>query len=311
MSKYFILSCLANLMLFSFVGCSKDEPINEKEVIGSEIAVAEVKFEVSSGKAIIGSAVQLQVTIYPSNASNKNVKWESNNHNVATVDHNGLVKTYRNGEVEISATSENGNKKAVYKMDVSLLGVTDIAPLKNTYLILLGEKERITVTVVPENAENRKLVWKSSNESIATVSTEGVVTSLQKGDVIITANSESNPDIKREFAVTVFDNVEEYVTTTITNKEFTDSNGYIIGSFRFYISSPADLDINEIDLLLKDGNSATTIRETHIGKEYFHTDAGNNIFGATIRLTNPAYKPSLDIKYTYKGKVYIRNLSIY
>lgn len=49
---------------------------------------------------------------------------------------------------------------------------------------------KLTATVDPDNATNRNLIWKSSNESIATVDGDGNVTALKKGTATITVITE-------------------------------------------------------------------------------------------------------------------------
>lgn len=53
--------------------------------------------------------------------------------------------------------------------------------------LLKGNKDKITATVLPEDASNKKVVWSSSDETIATVDQEGNVTALKSGQVDITA----------------------------------------------------------------------------------------------------------------------------
>ena len=66
--------------------------------------------ETSSGK--IGESFSLNATLTPENASNKNITWKSDNENVATVDDKGVVIFVGYGKCYITATTEDGNKKA-------------------------------------------------------------------------------------------------------------------------------------------------------------------------------------------------------
>lgn len=52
-----------------------------------------------------------------------------------------------------------------------------------------GKEYRLTVTITPENASNRRIAWYSSNTSVATVDRNGVVTALAFGEVTLTAEA--------------------------------------------------------------------------------------------------------------------------
>jgi Bacterial Ig-like domain (group 2) len=65
------------------------------------------------------------------------------------------------------------------------------------------ETKKLSVTFFPENVTNKSMVWKSSNESVATVDNEGKVTALKEGSAIITATSSQNPGISAKCDVTI------------------------------------------------------------------------------------------------------------
>ena len=80
--------------------------------------------------------------------------------------------------------------------------------------IVLGGQYSIVATVSPVNAGNKTLAWESSNESVATVTNEGVVTALSLGTTTITARStdaeieSENVSATCEITVTATKNLE-------------------------------------------------------------------------------------------------------
>lgn len=300
-SKFFVL-----LVMLILVGCSKDKTPVEKETTA---AVNEVRFETQDGKAIIGSKIQLTVKVLPENASNKKVKWSSNNHAVATVDENGLVTTYKQGLVEVTATSESGNKSAVYRMDVSLLGVTQIVADQNM-IVLIGEKDPIIAKTVPEKPHNPNLIWESSDVQIATVDNHGVVNGIKGGKTIITIKSESNPDVKKEVQVSVIGPDELLSNMGLLNTNLTQDNDYVTGTcdLNFGISSLFVRFIGQFEVVVLDGNRNIIKEKSFDLKSMEHFLGGD----MTIRgfSFNKTYKPFFEVKYTYKGKEYIKTLEI-
>ena len=79
---------------------------------------------------------QLQASVYPSEANNKEVSWESSDEKVATVDENGLVQAKEKGTAVITAKAKDGSKvsrncKVTVKNTAYV--VTDISKLESTH----------------------------------------------------------------------------------------------------------------------------------------------------------------------------------
>lgn len=62
---------------------------------------------------------------------------------------------------------------------------------KNILELFEGNSEKLKATVLPEDATNKKVVWTSSDTSIATVDQNGNVTAIREGEAIITAKIEN------------------------------------------------------------------------------------------------------------------------
>ena len=79
---------------------------------------------------------QLQASVYPSEANNKEVSWESSDEKVATVDKNGLVQAKEKGTAVITAKAKDGSEvsrscKVTVKNTAYV--VTDISKLESTH----------------------------------------------------------------------------------------------------------------------------------------------------------------------------------
>lgn len=145
----------------------------------------------------------LTATIAPKNASNKSVLWSCSDESIATVK-DGEVTALKVGEAVITATSEDGGKKATCKVVVSAkhIPVSSVTLDKEEVSLILENKVTLTATVTPDNASNKTIVWTSSDESIATVK-DGEVTALKVGEAVITAKS-ADGDKKATCKVTVY-----------------------------------------------------------------------------------------------------------
>ncbi len=82
-------------------------------------------------------------------------------------------------------TNENGEiQDAISTVKVS--GVT-IDP--SSIILNIDASKTLTATVTPENAADKSVTWSSSNESVATVTPDGIVTAVAAGEATITAKA--------------------------------------------------------------------------------------------------------------------------
>ena len=131
--------------------------------------------------------VTLVAKVTPEGATDKTVTWSSSNDRVATVDANGKVKAVGNGEAKITAKA--GDKTATCKVLVSTLasGVT----LDRTELSMKVGDSPVTLVakVTPASTSDKTVTWRSSNEKVATVDSNGKITPVGLGETKITAEA--------------------------------------------------------------------------------------------------------------------------
>lgn len=145
----------------------------------------------STATAYVGSTVTLTPTFTPADTNQKSVTWTSSNESVATVA-KGIVTGITAGTADITATvkDENGNDlTATCTVTVSTISVTSVSLSDTTATIAISKTKALTATVLPTNASNKNVTWKSSNTSVATVSSEGVVTGVAAGEATITVTT--------------------------------------------------------------------------------------------------------------------------
>ena len=70
-----------------------------------------------------------------------------------------------------------------------IVPVSQITLNKAETSISVGNSEKLTATVTPENAANKALTWASSDEDVATVASDGTVTAVKAGAATITATA--------------------------------------------------------------------------------------------------------------------------
>ncbi len=85
----------------------------------TDIHVETISFETKEVDLYVGAIYSQTPIITPDNATCKDVEWSSSLESVATVDKNGSVTAKSEGSTIITATTEDGGKKATYTVNVS------------------------------------------------------------------------------------------------------------------------------------------------------------------------------------------------
>ena len=156
------------------------------------ISVTGVSVSPTSLTLTEGDTYQLSATVSPSNATNKSVKWQSSAAGIATVSSSGLVTAKLIGSATITVTTEDGSKTATCRVTVNkkTISVTGVSLNKTSVTLTEGGTTQLSATVAPSNATNQKVSWKSSATSVATVSSNGLVTANAEGSATITVTTE-------------------------------------------------------------------------------------------------------------------------
>lgn len=128
--------------------------------------------------------------VQPSDAFDKRLKWSSNNEEVATVDENGGVYAHKSGKAIITATTYDGSVSNSCEIIVAepVTGIS-IEP-SEIELKDLGTTVQLSAIIQPENATNKNVTWRSSNENVCIISTDGKVLSTGYGKTVVLATTE-------------------------------------------------------------------------------------------------------------------------
>ncbi|MDR0685402.1 MAG: Ig-like domain-containing protein [Spirochaetaceae bacterium] len=165
-------------------------------------------------------AVKLRANVTPDNASDKTIVWSVDDESAAGVsplpDNNAIVYSKAAGPntVQVTAkTTDGGHSFTISGISLSGIAATGVE-LNKTQLTLsinsntvsgvtYQKTEILTATVSPANADNKNVIWSSSDPGIATVDEYGEVTAVALGTVTITATTKDGTERVRACTVTV------------------------------------------------------------------------------------------------------------
>ena len=158
-----------------------------------------------------GETLQLNVTFNPDDTTDdKTITWTSTDDAVASVE-NGLVTAKSAGTAYIKASV--GELEVTCKIDVKV-PLEGIELNKETTEILRRQEEKLQVKLNPEDATYEgDLVWTSSDETVATVDENGVITAIKAGTTTITVKAVEGEE---EFTDTCTVTVKEIPLNSIT-----------------------------------------------------------------------------------------------
>ncbi len=164
----------------------------------------EIEFSIPTAESVTISAaddatevqatgtLQLSAVVNPA-AANQEVVWSSEHEDIATVDASGLVTGVAIGTTKIFATAKGTDVKGEYSLTVTAAPSVPVSSITLTAEdgktgADIGETVQLTSAVLPENSM-QSVTYTSSNTSIATVDSTGLVTFVGDGDVTITAHA--------------------------------------------------------------------------------------------------------------------------
>lgn len=166
------------------------------------LPVTDLSFAESSFDMEKGETMSLTPVLTPEIAPASAVTWESSDAEVASVDEKGVVTAVANGEATITAKSvADESVKAEVSVTVTT-SATGVSIDKESVALKKGETAALTATVAPEDASDKAVVWSSSDETVATVDAEGVVTAVKTGTATLTTTHASGLSATCEVTVT-------------------------------------------------------------------------------------------------------------
>ena len=134
---------------------------------------------------------QLNAEVTPKEASNPNILWSSSKETVASVSKTGLITAFAEGEATITAASEmNPEIRASVTVTVTRIRPESISFTKRDVTVREQETKQLSVIITPEDAENKKVIYRSNDQKIAKVDENGKVTGIKEGTTEIIAETE-------------------------------------------------------------------------------------------------------------------------
>lgn len=255
---------------------------------------------------VAGLKETLSVQYIPECATNKNVKWESSDTNIATIDDNGVVSLLTAGTCTITVTSEDGNHTASCLVKVPYMKVNGIYFRQEKYEIGVGHSFSLNneVSVYPDYATNKNFSIRcSSGSDVASLDSDGIITGLKEGTAVFYARSEDG-GYETSCFVNVVDPVIASVDISMSFSGWANIGGYFTAHYQCTVSNRNDkpIIIKTFRIMPSEGNGDNVV---NISK----TVAPNSTVSFEGHF-NSIYEPYYLLFFEYEGICcYVKKLS--
>ena len=218
------------------------------------------------------STTKIIYNINPENASWQEVSWSSSNEAIVSVDANGYAIGLNPGTARVTVQVVQPTRTIRAQIPISVIHAVENISLSKTELsIPINKRDRINASVLPANAGNKKLLWESSDESIATVD-NGSVLAIGVGECDIVCKTTDGSGVETSCHVCVTQPVEKIYVES--NKVIVPAQGSIQPEILFEPKNASDKSLiwkssnesictvnqNGIIYGLKPGNCQVTIK---------------------------------------------------
>lgn len=260
----------------------------------------------------INNSLSLTATVSGGDEADKTVTWSSSTAGVVTLSSTTTntitVTAAKAGTTTVTATS-NGDDSYAASIDIEVQDPNTVTSVSISNgaevegIAHVNNSKTLTATVLPEIASNKTVTWSSSDTSVATIATNGEITSIKPGVTTITATSVLTPSVKDEIPFIVY------------QQKGTTETARLIASDMFnackYNTWPEDVDSNaQADdpngIYYFEGIVSSAVTE-HKSNQYSFTLT--DAYGAEVTLSKAVSTDAIATGDTIEGNIDITNAS--
>lgn len=180
-------------IIFTISGCfdmGRDNPYDRKA--GSYIGFDRIEVAPATSSVKIGKTQQFSATLYDKqNVPIENVDfiWESSDQTVATIDDTGLATVIKDGTVSFTASALGVTSDSI---PLNIAGYKNIMVSPVSTTVKINGTKKFTAALYDEDGDpvnNVSFTWSSSDDTVATIDSDGILTVLKDGNVTVTASA--------------------------------------------------------------------------------------------------------------------------
>ena len=149
---------------------------------------------------------KINIEVIPKDANKEKITLTSSEPNIIKVDNEGNMFALKGGKASITATAPN---KVSATIDIEVYSKVENMEIDIDKITLFeNDSYNLVVTIYPEDASNKNVIFSSLNDDIAKVSKDGKITGIKEGKTEILVKSEDSK-IEKQIEVTVRKKLDE------------------------------------------------------------------------------------------------------
>ncbi|MBL0938728.1 MAG: Ig-like domain-containing protein [Gemmatimonadaceae bacterium] len=230
-----------------------------------------VSLNTTSATLTTGETEQFSASVSADPGANTSVIWRSSQPAIASVSSNGLVTAMSAGSVTITAVSVGDTTRRA-SASVTVLSPVGVSVSPSSATMALNDQRTLVASVQASGGQSTAVTWRTSNASVATVSSGGVVTATGFGSASITAVSVADTTRRASAAITVNPQVMSVSVSPSTASLNTgqsvqlqptvNAQGSLSTAVTFVSSNPGVASVNFSGMVsaIGQGNATITVR---------------------------------------------------
>ncbi len=172
-----------------------------------EVQINKINLSIDNTTINKNKTAKLQIEILPQEAKEQKITFSSSNPNIISVDEKGNVFAITSGTATITAKALNDVSSSITLNVYSK--VEDIKLDTENLILQEGESYNLIAIIYPEDANNKKINYRTENKEIATINQDGKITAIKEGTTKIIVTSDENNQIEKQIEVKVIKKLTE------------------------------------------------------------------------------------------------------
>ncbi|KAA6321948.1 hypothetical protein EZS27_028458, partial [termite gut metagenome] len=158
---------------------------------------------------VIGSDYSYQINPLPSDATHVDVLWEVDNLEIATVNEEGILHPLAPGNIILTAISST-DSSLFDQFNLTIYAPVASLQINGNPIVHLGTPQAYQASILPITSQS-DVIWSVSDEQIATIDQNGLLTPIQPGIINVLAISANYPLIQDSISIQIYELVQNVV----------------------------------------------------------------------------------------------------
>lgn len=168
----------------------------------AEVPAERVTLDQTTLELTVNGTAKLTAKVLPEETTVKTIQWSSSDETVAKVAADGTVTALKEGTTVITAKCGEKSAECTVTVKAEAVVPASITLDQSTLSMAVGGTQKLTASILPDNATDKSITWSSDALGIVEVAADGTVTAKAAGTAIITATTVNGLTITCTITVT-------------------------------------------------------------------------------------------------------------